>query len=383
MPHDSGPSTSLRTGFQLGPWLLTHKIAAGGMGEVFVALRAGKGADQKPVAVKVLRAHLSPDADSVERFLTEARIAMRFAHKHLVRVVDVGEDEGRRWLAMDLFEGVSLDTLLSAAKKAGQSLSPEVLCWIGYSLCEGLGHAHGLEVVHRDVTPHNVLVGVDGEVRLADFGVAQVRAGDTSSRPGMMMGKLQYLSPEQLEGLPSDGRSDLYSAGVTLFVLATLEEPFVRSTPHEVARAIRSEAPPDLAAKRPDLPPELVKVVRRAMEKKPDDRFKLGAQMGVPLKHLGHAGRTPLGELVRSLCAAQVASLSQAIAEARELAPQTAVLVPPRPSAPSFPPSAPRGTLEVETVSTVRRRRRRQSWGWIAAGAAALALLGLLVARLM
>lgn len=369
------------SGFQLGPWLLASKIATGGMGEVFVGLRAGGGRHQVPVAVKALRPQLLGNADAVERFVAEAGIASKMSHPNVVRILEVGLHEGRHWLAMELLHGVSLSRLLEAAKAAGTPLPAEVLAWVGRGLCDGLQHAHGqagldgepLGLVHRDVTPHNVLASVHGEVKLSDFGVAAVGDAPARARPGTMHGKLEYLSPEQLEGKPVDGRTDVYAAAVTLFTLATGKEPFSRPTPQATTRAIRTEEPASLSALRPDLPQGLVAAVKKAMARKPADRFATAAAFGEALGPIAPGAQRQLGELVRRLCRAEVERLAAALAAAEELAPSTAALPVPA-STPSAPgPLRPRGTMEVAPV----RLKRNRPWRWVALGLSALALAAL------
>ena len=368
---------SQRSGFQLGPWLLTSKIAAGGMGEVFVGLRAGVGANQVPVAVKALLKHLSDDDEAVGRFVAEAQLASRMNHPHLVRIIDVGVHEGRHWLAMDLVRGVALSTLLAAAQRAGQQLPVEVLSYLGHCLADGLAHAHALEgpdgspleLVHRDVTPHNLLVSTEGDVKLTDFGIARVRDGHERTRPGLVHGKLEYLSPEQLEGLPADRRTDVYAAGVTLFTLATGQEPFRRSTPQLTTRAIRTEEPESLVGLRPDLPPHFVNAVRKAMARKPSERFATAAELRNALGAIPGVAQTRLAQLVTSLCPAEVAQITEAVAMAEALAPTTKELAPPPPSAPSLPRG--RATMEVEPP-----KFSKGPPGWVLP-AIGLALLGL------
>jgi eukaryotic-like serine/threonine-protein kinase len=373
-----------RSGFQLGPWLLTSKIATGGMGEVFIGLRAGVGEHQSPVAVKALLKHLSGDEEAVERFVSEAQLASRMNHPNLVRILDVGVHEGRHWLAMDLVQGVSASTLLAAAKKAATPLPAEVLTWVGVALCDGLEHAHALkgsngaplDLVHRDVTPHNLLLSADGEVKLTDFGIARVRDGHERTRPGQVHGKLEYLSPEQLEGRPADRRSDVYAAGVTLFTLATGAEPFARATPQATTRAIRTEDPESLAGLRPDLPPTFVAAVRRAMARKPEERFQTAGALRDALGPAPGGAKAKLSALVRSLCATEVQTLGEAVAMAEALAPQTRGMAPPPPSAPPRP--RPRGTMEVEAP----RSPKGLPWKWLLGALAALVLAGaLLLAR--
>lgn len=370
MPH--------RSGFQLGPWLLTSKLAKGGMGEVFVGLRLGRGAAQQPVAIKVLLEHLADDKAAVERFFAEAELAARMTHPNLVRLFEVGVHDGRPWQAMELLRGVSLSSLLSASQHAEAPLPPELLTLVGHALADGLAWAHGLTgthgrplgLVHGDVTPHNVLVTSAGEVKLGDFGVARVQGGEERREQGPLRGKLEYLSPEQLLGEPTDARTDLYAAGVTLYTLAAGAEPFHRSTPQLTARAIRQEEPRPLAELRPDLPPALVAAIQRAMARRPEDRFGSAAELRAALGKPSTGAPARLGEAVRTLCAPELARLEEAVAMAESLAPQTEGMVPPPPSRPPMP--RPRGTIELQRAPA----RPALPWKWLLAALAGLLLAG-------
>jgi serine/threonine-protein kinase len=283
---------------------------------------------------------------------------------------------------MDLVRGVALSTLLAAAKKARQTIPLEVLALVGHALADGLHHAHALEavdgkpldLVHGDVTPHNILISAEGEVKLTDFGVARVRDGHGRARPGRVHGKLEYLSPEQLAGLAVDRRSDVYSAGVTLFTLATFEAPFVRATPQATTRAIRTEEPASLAGLRPDLPPAFVSAVRKAMARRPDDRFATAGELRDALAPVPASARAQLAGLLRSLCAAELDGLARAVSLAEALAPQTLGMPLPPPSAP--PLQRPHGTMEVEPP----RLSPGLPWTWLAPALAALALGAALLA---
>ncbi len=295
-------------GRELGPYLLVSRLAAGGMGEVYVGVRRGIGQFQKPLAVKLLLPHLTLNPKAVQRFLDEARLSARMSHPNVAQVFDVGFVDDRYFLAMELVRGASLSSLISALGSAPQGASAELIAYIGRALSDGLHHAHELtdssgqvlEVVHRDVTPHNVLVSVDGGVKLTDFGVARMLDGSSETSPGAVIGKLAYMAPEQLRGEAVDRRSDVFGVGATLFHLATLRRPF----------GAGGGAMLDLNALRPDLPRSLRETILRCLAASPVERFLSARALRDALPH-APGGEELLGALVKELCARTVQRLDE------------------------------------------------------------------------
>ncbi len=321
------------------------------MGEVYLAIQSGMGGFEKPLALKLLLPHLAERAPTVERFLAEAQVAAKMNHVNVAQIFDVGTADGRYFIAMELVRGVSLAVLIRALKAARQLLPVEVIAYVARSVCDGLHHAHALGVVHRDVTPHNVLVSVDGAVKLTDFGIARV---DGDSRPGKLEGKAAYVAPELISGSAVDHRADLFSLGVSLYQLATLESPFRRDDDSRSLLAVARERWTPLAELRPDLDGPLATAIERASAKSPDDRFPDARAMreALPAPHADAADH--LSKVVRSLCSRDLDAL-----EAR-----TKVL--------SSRPSEP-GTLSLPADG---RRRPRLAW------LAPVAAVGLAVAVL-
>jgi serine/threonine protein kinase len=212
---------------------LIRRLAAGGMGEVFVGRLGGAGDFEKMVAVKLLQPHLVDSPDLVARFYAEARLSARMQHPNIVEVFDVGEADGRPFLAMQFVDGVSLSTALRRLHHLGKRMPLPLVRLIAVSLCEALSYAHSLtdargarlQVVHRDVTPSNIMISKTGAVLLTDFGIARVQGG-ALTEPGVVRGKVAYLAPEQvLHNAPVDGRADQYSAALTLFELLCGSNP--------------------------------------------------------------------------------------------------------------------------------------------------------------
>jgi hypothetical protein len=297
-------------GIPLGRYVLGERLAVGGMGEVYVATQLGLGEYRKPLALKLLLPHLSEDGQAVQMFLHEAHLAAKMNHPNVVQIFDVGKEDERYFIAMELVRGVPVSIFIEALAEAGRKLPAELLTYVGRALCDGLHHAHELadadggrlEVVHRDVTPHNVLLSVDGAVKLTDFGIAKARDYQNQTRPGAVKGKLAYVSPEHVRGEPVDRRADIFGVALTLWHLATLQSPFSRDNEAATLRAVEGEPLPPLTDFRPDLPDELVGAVARGGEKEPDRRFSSALAFRDALPFPPADAPQALGELVAELC---------------------------------------------------------------------------------
>lgn len=259
---------------------LLRKVASGGMGEVFVAKRTGTGDFEKHVALKLLLPHLTASEDAVRRFYDEARLAARMRHPNIVEIFDVGEAEGRPFLAMQLVEGVSLSQHLRHLAQQKLTVPLPIVRAVALGVCEALAYAHALtdskgrplKLVHRDVTPSNILLAFTGAVQLTDFGIARV--GEAGTRSGALQGKAAYIAPEQLtHELELDARADLYSAAVTLYELLTGASPFRRSTQDESFKAVIDGRAPPVRSLRPDVTPGLEAALQKAMARSPSERF--------------------------------------------------------------------------------------------------------------
>lgn len=263
-----------------GNYELVRRLAEGGMGEIFVARKKGTGRFEKDVALKLLLPHLTASEESVRRFYDEASLAARMRHPNIVEIFDVGEAEGRPFIAMQLVDGVSLDRYLRAVLDRGEQVPLPVARAIGLAICEALAYAHGLtdqsgrplKLVHRDVTPSNVLLSFTGAVQLTDFGIARV--GDDKTTNGLR-GKAAYVAPEQLtHEAPVDGRADLYASAVTLYELISGQNPFRRKTKEATLLAVLNESLTPLASLRPSVSEQMSAAVMKALARTPAGRFQ-------------------------------------------------------------------------------------------------------------
>ncbi len=281
---------ALPGGTRLGPYEILGQIGAGGMGEVYRARDPRLG---REVAVKVLPAALSSNPERLKRFEKEARAASSLNHPNIVTVHDVGESSGTSFIAMELVEGRTLRELL-----ADGTLATKRLLAIAAQVADGLAKAHGAGIVHRDLKPENVMVTKDGFVKILDFGLAKLTQPEDSSgataaptvsgatEPGIVMGTVGYMSPEQALGKALDFRSDQFSFGSILYELATGRRAFQRGNTPETLTAILREEPEPIADLSPLSPAPLRWIVERCLAKNPDDRYASTRDLARDLSNL-------------------------------------------------------------------------------------------------
>ncbi|HET9037469.1 MAG TPA: serine/threonine-protein kinase, partial [Myxococcaceae bacterium] len=217
---------TLAAGTPIGKYVVRRKLAEGGMAEIYLAAALGPEGFEKDVVIKRVRPGLAGDPEFVRMFIAEARVASRLNHANLVHIFDFDKHEDTYYLAMEYVRGHSLWELRRRRQERGVAIPPMLVAQIGMEVARGLAYAHrltdgghSLNLVHRDVTPHNVLLSFDGAVKLTDFGIA--KAGGRATTSGMLKGKFAYMSPEQARGDALDARTDVFALGVTLWELLT------------------------------------------------------------------------------------------------------------------------------------------------------------------
>ncbi len=285
----------LAPGTPLGPYVIASPLGAGGMGEVYRARDPRLG---REVAIKVIRSDSEPDADRRRRFEDEARAAGALNHPNVLSVFDVGFEQGQPYVVFELLEGETLaDRLERGPLPARKAIDHAV------QVCQGLAAAHAKGIVHRDLKPANLFLGRDGHVKILDFGLAKLTHGagpvvtdgetSTGTQPGLVLGTLSYLSPEQARGEGADPRSDLFALGATLYEMLSGRPAFRRATAAETVSAILTHDPEALTASKEPLPAGLETIVRRCLEKDPEQRFQSARDLGFALSAV--AGSTPSG----------------------------------------------------------------------------------------
>jgi len=252
---------------RIARYLVLNPLEAGGMGQV---LLARDPAIDRLVAIKLLKEGFD-NTDLRERFVREARSAGRLRHINIVTIFDVGEHDGQPFIAMEYVEGETLDALIK--RRAPLSIARKIQ--LMDELCAGLQYAHRGGIVHRDIKPKNVMVDVDGVLKVLDFGIARVNdAGGVKTQAGILMGTLNYMSPEQMMGLPDvDARADMFSAGAVFYELLTYRQAFTGGLESGILHKIINVNPEPMLSIDPRLDPGLVAIVERCLEKSKERRY--------------------------------------------------------------------------------------------------------------
>ena len=282
---------TLSAGTRLGPYEILAPLGAGGMGEVYRARDTRLG---REVAVKVLPASFSQEADRLRRFEQEARAASALNHPNIVTLHDVGQHEGAPYVVTELLEGETL-----RARLATGALSPRKATEYAIQIAQGLAAAHEKGIVHRDLKPENLFITEDGRVKILDFGLAKLIQPETASQqqtsiptispgtePGVVMGTVGYMSPEQVKGQSADHRSDIFSFGAILYEMLSGRRAFRGDSAVETMSAILKEEPPDLGETNKSLSPGLERLVRHCLEKSPAQRFQSARDLAYDLESL-------------------------------------------------------------------------------------------------
>jgi Tol biopolymer transport system component len=291
---------SLPSGSKLGPYEILGQIGAGGMGEVYRAKDPRLG---REVAIKVLPASFSADADRLRRFEQEAKAAGVLNHPNITAVYDIGSNaDGAPYVVQELLEGETLRSVL-----AGGRLSPRKTIEYSLQIAHGLAAAHGKGIVHRDLKPENLFVTSDGRVKILDFGLAKLTHQEEGSQvtnlptatagtePGVVLGTLGYMSPEQVRGKPADARSDIFSFGAILYEMLSGKRAFHGDSAADTMSAILKEDPPDLSVTNQAISPGLERIVRHCLEKNPEQRFHSAHDLAFDLEALSGTSATSAG----------------------------------------------------------------------------------------
>ncbi len=285
-------------------YTILRKIADGGTAEIFLAKQHGARGFEKTVVLKRIFTTFYADPQFRHMLVDEAHVAMSLNHSNIVQVLDLGESEGRYFLAMELVDGWTLDRILKRSKAAGVPVPPALALYVTAEICRALAYAHGkkrsdgspLGIVHRDVSPHNVLLSEQGEVKLTDFGIAKAQNKTEQSLGNLIKGKVAFMSPEQASAGELDARSDLFSVGTLLYVMITRRHPFDAPTDYETLMLVKNGdfLPPETA--RPGLNPELYRAIRKAMGKTPAERYQKADDMLIDVERVMRLAFRPVGQ---------------------------------------------------------------------------------------
>jgi len=288
---------TLQAGTRFGPYEIAGPLGAGGMGEVY---RAYDTRLQRDVAIKVLPASYSADLDRLRRFEQEARAASQLNHPNIVTVHDFGTHEGAPYVVQELLVGETLRERIGSGSLGTRKATEYAL-----EIAHGLAAAHEKGIVHRDLKPENIFITSDGRVKILDFGLAKLLASNKGAEgpddartatletlPGVVMGTVGYVSPEQVRALPADARSDIFSFGTILFEMLTGRRAFRRDTSAETMTAILKEEPPELSTSGKNVPPALQRIVDHCLEKSPELRFQSAKDLAFALGALSESGTT-------------------------------------------------------------------------------------------
>ena len=360
---------------------LLRRLGAGGMGEVWLARVEGPAGFEKQVAIKIASPSLAEDPEFVEMFLAEARLSAQLNHANIAQIHDLGRSDDAYFIAMELVAGKDLRQTVFALRKKQQRLPVAAACFVVSELCQALDYAHRkldasgheLLIVHRDVSPPNCLLSFAGDVKLIDFGIAKVASRASSTKLGMIKGKLGYMSPEQAEGKPLDRRSDVFALGVVLYELLAGARLFQGDSDIETLEKVRNPKIPELNAKDTHIPAALEVIVRKALARDPAGRHAWASLLHADLQPFLVAAFVPFGrtQLAALMVEAFGADPSQPAAASPLATPAPTPAATPARRTPARPRAAPKP--EPEPVAPVpeaapARPAGRQRSVWIAAG---------------
>jgi serine/threonine protein kinase len=350
-----------------GKYQLIRKLATGGMAEVWLAQQEGMEGFAKLVVVKRILPHLVANREFVQMFLDEARVAARLNHPNIAQVFDLGHQGENYYLAMEYCHGSDLRRTQRQADALGQPFPLDLACRTLIGACEGLHYAHGardpatgmaLEIVHRDISPQNIMVTFDGGVKVVDFGIAKAADQVTETRSGVLKGKYAYMSPEQAEGKPLDPRSDVFALGVVLWELATGQRLFKRATEAATLTAVLKCQVARPSEVNPAVPPTFDRVCLKALEREVQDRTPSCRQLQVELEDFlvdqkWAASSVHLGEYMRFIFADRLAE------EERQGGPFQLAGDPPQGPPPELEPF-PQGDLHTPTHGSLPSHKSRE-----------------------
>src|SRR5450432_3580966 len=353
--------SALKKPLPFGKYYLLERINVGGMAEVFKAKTFGVEGFERLLAVKRILPNIAEDEEFITMFIDEAKIAVQLQHANIAQIFDLGKVDESFFIALEYVHGRDLRSIFDRMRSRGEAVPIAMACYMVMQVCEGLDYAHNkrdgqgreLHLVHRDISPQNVLVGFEGEIKLIDFGIAKAAGKASKTQAGILKGKFGYMSPEQVRGLPIDRRSDIFSVGIVLYELLTNERLFVGESDFSTLEKVRNVEimPPSSYNKK--IPSELERIVLKVLAKDPEDRYQNAIDLHDDLQAFLHKigefySRKDLAAWMKKMFAVEIEEDSAKLEQYRLLtAPGDAAPPSPRRPAPAAAAAA-RGEPKME-----------------------------------
>ena len=359
---------------RLGNYLLVDRLGSGGMAEIFVAMALGAEQFTRLAAVKCILPQHTGKKDHVAMFIDEAKLLAAIHHPSIVQIYELGRDNDMLYIAMELVHGHDLQRVLARLNQRQCILPLELIVSIAVQIAEALDFAHNVQgidgrprnIVHRDVSPRNILLGYQGEVKLADFGLVKADGRAMLTEPGTLKGTFCYVAPEQARGGLVDRRADLFSLAAVIYEMATGEVLFHRNTDLDTLRAVATATLPDLLRALPSTHHALIPILKQALSVRPDDRFATAAAMATALRRLSHGVAAARNRVAAYLQEIFYDQMTMWPAKLRDYGAMARTVEAPLTRVDPLPAPVP-APLPALSFSLERRRRWRFSWLALAA----------------
>jgi serine/threonine protein kinase len=322
----------MRSPVLFGKHLLLERISVGGMAEVFKAKTFGPDGFEKIVAIKRILPSMAEDQDFISMFIDEAKIAGQLSHANICQIFELGKIGSSHFIAMEYVQGKDVLQIQNRFRRLRKQMPLPMAALIAAKICEGLDYAHRkcdknnqpLNIIHRDVSPQNILVSYEGEVKIIDFGIAKAVSRSSKTQAGVLKGKFGYMSPEQVRGLPLDRRSDTFAIGTLLWEMCTDERLFAGPSDFAVLEKVRNATVPPPSSHNPMIPPELEAIIMRALKRDPLERYQWSAEMQEALQNYLLAQSPPwtsamLSSMLKELFAREMAREQAALEHYRNI----------------------------------------------------------------
>ena len=301
---------------RIGPYQVLERISAGGMAEVYRAKQTGADNFERPVAIKRILPHIARDPNFIAMFQAEAKLAVQLQHGNICQIYQLGRHEDSFYIALEYVDGRDVGAILDLHQKQGKPIPLPQASYIIARVCEGLDYAHNkkssqgepLNIIHRDISPPNLLISYEGEIKLIDFGLAKAVGSSVQTQAGIIKGNLAYMSPEQVRGATLDLRSDVFAVGIVFFELLTARRLFRRDSDLETFDAVRQCRVPRPSEINPSIPKALEEILLTALARDVDKRYQSAGAMNEAIQDFALSSRNTfrgdqLGEWMRRLFA--------------------------------------------------------------------------------